>query len=112
MAIRTTRRRKLASPTTTTPADTERRVLTRIPFVRYEKVWVHDDRFPHALRRATVAGEDESTRHDEDTHTVETGLGGKMTVQTSQMHHLEDNPPVAGCSHCAADPDAATSSRG
>ena len=75
-----------------------------------EKVWVHDARAPHSLRRATVVRINHPGQTT--TYTVEAGLGGEMQAEASQMHHLSDQPPVSGCSHCAADPNAANARRG
>jgi hypothetical protein len=84
----------------------------RRSFAPGEKVWVHDSRFPHSLRRATVVRADVLDASGQPMYSVETGLGGSMQAETAQMHRLSDEPPVAGCSHCAADPHASTSRRG
>jgi hypothetical protein len=76
-----------------------------------ELVWVHNGRPPHALRRATVV-RFESERPDGNTYTVRLGLGGSLETERSEMHHLADVPPVVGCRHCDADPNAAKSQRG
>jgi len=81
-------------------------------FAAGEKVWVHDVRFPHSLRRATVVRAGVLDATGKAMYTVETGLGGSMQAETAQMHRLSDEPPVGGCSHCAADPHASTSRRG
>jgi hypothetical protein len=78
-----------------------------------EKVWVHDVRFPHSLRRARVVRVDMPPDGTASiSYTVETGLGGYVRAETAQMHYLSDEPPVANCSHCAANPNAASSPRG
>ena len=82
---------------------------TRRTFTPGEKVLVHDARFPHSLRRATVLRANWGDGSElAETYTVESGMGGEMQAQTSQMHRLTDMPPVPGCSHCAADPNAAS----
>jgi hypothetical protein len=84
----------------------------RRTFTAGEKVWVHDIRFPHSLRRATVVRAGVLDATGQPMYTVETGLGGSMQAATAQMHRLSDEPPVDGCSHCAADPHARSARRG
>jgi len=85
--------------------------MERDNFAIGEEVWVHDTRFPYTLRRATVSRLDHAGIGPV-TFAVETGLGGTMHTEPSEMHHKDDRPPVAGCSYCAGDPNAARSPKG